>query len=547
MQTRFEKILQNLEKNSIKSTPEILQRAFNFLQSQEPTMSEQEKQELILKPLDVAHNYSLQAITPELVAVFMLAPISRKNQQIEQEINKLFDKKFTQILKAYNLAETNLKTKIDDRCSFAHTLNTTLQIDPLNLGYEVICASLLKHVPEFSNITIDEIKNEFGDDIAEIIINVNKLKSLRSLPHKANTIDLQQMFLSLSKDIRVILIKMCSLIDMLINLHEIKESHRTRIATEAMHIYAPIADILGIWRIKWQLEDYSFKHLNPTEYDKISQRFNVDEKKNREKYIEKTKQVIFKKAQEQGIECQLDGRFKHFYSIYKKMNNYQKDFNEVYDVFALRVIVNNIEDCYRMLGLIHQTWKPKSERIKDYIAAPKKNSYQSLHTTVYGINGRMTEFQIRTKEMDDSAKFGVASHWLYKHNNPKLPKWVNHFLSYASQNPLEQINSEFLFDQIFVYTPKRDIISLPKGSNAIDFAYHIHTDLGHKFNGVKINGQLANEWQKLKNEDVVEIITNPKQSLPKAEWLKMVKSPLAIKVIKTALNQDDEPKRPALM
>ena len=337
---------------------------------------------------------------------------------------------------------------------------------------------------------------------------------------------------------------MCSLIDLLKNIDQIKEKHRIRTATEAMYIYAPIADILGLWRLKWQLEDYAFKFLQPEDFKNIDQKFNVDEKKNREKYIDKTVHLLQKVAENNHIECQINGRFKHFYGIYQKMIEKQKNFNEIYDVFALRVLVKTTDDCYKMLKLIHSIWNPVPDRIKDYISAPKKNNYRSLHTTAYGLNRRPTEFQIRTPEIDHEARFGQSSHWFYKNNRQSLPEWALKIIhlnrSKNQDKDWVQINTEILFDKVFAFTPKGDMISLPKGATIIDFAYHIHSQVGHSCCGAKVNGQPVDLAYPLNNEDVVEIITDPKQFAPRLDWLNFATTSIAKKKITQAL--DPEPK-----
>jgi GTP pyrophosphokinase len=330
---------------------------------------------------------------------------------------------------------------------------------------------------------------------------------------------------------------MCSNIDKLerVQEKEFQSDEIKNLAAESLEILAPIADLLGMWRLRWKLEDYSFKILYPNEYNKISRRFNIDEKKNRDKYIQKTIHIVQKAAEEKNINCTISGRFKHYYSIYQKMKFKKKSFNEILDVFALRVIVDSVDDCYRMLGIIHRLWAPKHRRIKDYIGAPKNNNYRTLHTTVFGVNGKLTEFQIRTKEMDQEAKFGIAAHYSYKNKVSKNPDWIKELLlkqqQYTDEEFLNNFSSDLLTKRIFVYSPKGDVISLPEESTPIDFAYQIHTELGNKCSGAIVNDLPVALNHKLVTNDIVEIITDRQQIGPSSDWLNFVKTKTAKKQI----------------
>ena len=258
-----------------------------------------------------------------------------------------------QMLHACQLAHEHLNRHIHKRDVLKHTINTTLLVAELKLGHKTICASFLKHVPECSPIALDDIHAEFGKEVHDIIVNIQKLKNISTPPRQKDLKTVRHMFLAVSKELRAIILKMCSLIDWLKNLDDLPPEEQKKRAVEAMEIYAPIADMLGMWGLKWQLEDYAFKILVPQEYQKIEKRFHIDEKKNRDKYIERTRRILLKEAKKAGIDCEISGRLKHFYSIYQKMQNKRKAFNEIYDVFALTVVVDTIDDCYRMLGIIH--------------------------------------------------------------------------------------------------------------------------------------------------------------------------------------------------
>ena len=406
-----------------------------------------------------------------------------------------------------------------------------------------MCAAMLHELPLESDVTVKEIEKEFGSEIANLIDYFQQIISIQPAHNAKYINNLRQMVIVMARDIRAIIIKMCSNIDRMRsgivkskNDQELKE-----IATESLEILAPIADMLGIWRIRWQLEDYAFKILKPTEYEKIGKRFNVDERKNREKYIQKTKNLLEKKAYEAGVKCSISGRFKHFYSIYKKMKYKNRSFNEILDVFALRIIVEKPSDCYLVLGIIHNLWKPKNRRIKDYIAAPKSNNYQSLHTTVFGLNGKLTEFQIRTNEMDKKAKFGVASHWSYKNKHNKNPEWlqeilVKHKELTSDEEFYSSFSTEFLSNKIFVFTPKGDIIALNKQATPVDFAYHIHSEVGHKCKAALVNEIAVPLDYQLSTNDIVQVITDRNQKGPDQRWLEFVQSNAAKKQITDYVN-----------
>ena len=544
MDRKIKKIIENIQRNhgSVESS-KVAEKAIAFLLNKTSSWKQEEKTAIVEESLKQAYNHSLKPVTPQIIAVIILSALSIKRPELLPHIEKAFTKKLVKILRAYNLVVTTPMKNIHDRNMTEHTMNTTLLLSELMPDHLALTASLLKHLPEYGDVTIKQIKADFGEDVVEIINNVNRLRDVRSVSNKQSNEDIQQMLLAMSKDTRVIIIKICSLIDLLINIDQIHEKHKTRLATEAMNIYAPIADILGVWRLKWQLEDHAFRYLNPADYKKIEKKFTVDEKKNRKKYIEKTKNILTARAKAKNINCSMDGRFKHFYSIHHKMQEKQKGFNDLNDVFALRIIVDTEDDCYRMLGIIHSIWKSKSKRIKDYISNPKGNNYRSLHTTVYGLNDRLTEFQIRTWDMHDEARFGMASHWYYKNEPEKTPQWIKTVLQMGKQKtnntvPWQTVNSKVLIDKIFVYTPNKDIIPLPAGATPIDFAYHIHSDVGNKCKHVKVNGELATMHQELKNEDVVEIITDQEQR-PSEEWIQYAKTVQAQKAIKAYLDKED--------
>jgi GTP pyrophosphokinase len=524
MDRKLRKIIDNLHHHHGEAVDTVIvEKAFNFLEMQAANLQTETRDLAIHTGLDLAGNHSLKPVALDIIILVLLSELIRLRPEVVQLIKEAVSPEIYLLSKAYDLFIRADLGNIHNRSLKEHTLATIIILAEIKPDTASLCAALLREGVDQGKIDRQLVATEFGTEIMHLIDSTNKLKSFSTIEEPNNQDDVKQTFFTMSQDHRVIVLKICSLIDWLNHLDDINEKHRTRLATEAMEIYAPIADILGVWRLKWQLEDAAFKYLQPTEFEKIEKRFNIDEKQNREKYIEKTKRMVMKLAKEKGINCTIDGRFKHFYSIYQKMHEKNKKFNDLNDVFALRVIVDNVDDCYRMLGLIHSLWRPKAKRIKDYIASPKSNNYRSLHTTVLGLNNRLTEFQIRTTAMHDEARFGIAAHWAYKNKQHLMPDWVRSMLHLKNKDEQvdqswKNITTEILADKIFVYTPKGDIIPLPANSTPIDFAYHIHTEVGHHCCAAKVNNVTVPLSTTLKNEDRVEIVTDPNQTGPYHEW-----------------------------
>jgi len=342
------------------------------------------------------------------------------------------------------------------------------------------------------------------------------------------------MFLAMARDVRVILIKFADRLHNLRTLDALPPEKRLRIARETLEIYAPIAGLLGIWRLKWQLEDLCFKYLYPEEFKKIEYKYEVEKKVEQNQYIKTIKNILEKKLKNEKIDLKIEGRFKHLYSIFQKMQSKDRKFNEIYDVFALRVIVTSVSDCYKILGIIHSLWKPKIKRFKDYISVPKPNGYRSLHTTVFGPEGKATEFQIRTEEMHEEALYGIAAHWHYKtasdkEKNTKNPDWIKEILNIQRETEdtnefIKKIKFDIFKDYIFVFSPAGDVFELPEKSTPIDFAYIVHTDIGNKTVGALVNDKITTLDHALKNGDLVEIIIEKNRKGPNKDWLKFVKT-----------------------
>jgi len=430
-----------------------------------------------------------------------------------------------------------------------HTLHTAFLLAQIKADTETVIAGLLHDVPEDTEKTLEDVKDNFGSEVAFLVEGITKLSKIKYRGVDRYNESLRKMFLAMAQDLRVILIKFADRLHNIRTLDALPEKKRQRIAKETLEIYAPIAGLLGIWRFKWQLEDLCFKHLYPEEFKKLEYKYEVEKKVERNKYIQNIKNILGSQLKKDGIDFEILGRFKHLYSIYKKMQIKNRRFDEIYDVFALRVIVPDIASCYNTLGIIHALWKPKSSRFKDYIAVPKPNGYRSLHTTVFGPDGKATEFQIRTTEMNDEAFYGIAAHWYYKEKGgsqaikENQPKWVADILNFqkeaASSNEfIQKIKFDVFQKRKFVFSPKGDVFDLPEGSTPIDFAYAVHTEVGNHATAALVNNNMAALNQALKNGDMVEIITDKKRKVPGSDWLKFVKTTRAKDKIKQALKEN---------
>lgn len=415
-----------------------------------------------------------------------------------------------------------------------HSLHTAFVLAQIKADVNTVIAGILHDIPEDTEYTLDDVKKNFGEEIAGLVEGITKLSKLKYRGIERYRESLRKMFLAMAKDLRVILIKFSDRLHNLRTLNGLPEEKRQRIARETLEIYAPIAGLLGIYRLKWQMEDICFKHLYPEEYKKLEYKYEVEKKLERNQYIQKIKNTLGQKLELAGIEYKIEGRFKHLYSIYQKMQKKDRKFDEIHDVFALRVLVPTIADCYKTLGIIHSLWKPKSSRFKDYIAVPKPNGYRSLHTTVFALEGKATEFQIRTEEMNEGALYGIAAHWYYKNKSEagealRQPKWIKEILKIQrdaenTQDFIKQIKFDLFRDRIFVFSPKGDVFDLPEGATPIDFAYTVHTDIGNQAVSALVNDKMTTLDHELKNGDLIEIIIDKKRKGPSKDWLKFVKT-----------------------
>ena len=419
----------------------------------------------------------------------------------------------------------------------------------MRLDTETLCAALLHDTVEDTSASLEEVKEAFGEEIAGLVDGVTKLTGLTFQSRdEAQAENYRKMMVAMATDIRVILIKLADRLHNMRTIGAMAKQKQIEKARETIDIYAPIAHRLGIHAIKWELEDLSFQALHPRKYNEIKG-LVAQQRAERESYVSEAGSYLHKELQELAIDAEISGRAKHFYSIYSKMTKKGREFNEIYDLTAMRVIVGSVKDCYGAVGVIHSLWKPLPGRFKDFVAMPKANMYQSLHTTVIGPEGRPLEIQIRTREMHDLAEFGVAAHWMYKEVAPgsraraaatetdgKL-KWLRSLLDWQQDEAdprefMETLKVDLFEDEVFVFTPKGEVKSLAAGATPLDFAYEIHTDVGHRCVGAKVNGKIVPLSYQLRSGDIVEVLTSKRDRGPSRDWLALVKTTRARNKIK---------------
>ena len=438
--------------------------------------------------------------------------------------------------KAYQLAlDAHAGQRRESGDSFiVHPLGVARILANLGLDLITIVAALLHDVVEDTAVTLETIRREFGDEVATLVDGVTKLSRLDFTSKEEQQAEtLRKMFIAMAKDIRVVLIKLADRTHNLRTLRYLNTSKQQEIARETLEIYAPLAHRLGIYKIKWELEDLAFRYLQPDDYYRLAEKL-AKKRQERENFINRIIGVLKEQLKAVNIKAEIQGRPKHLYSIYQKMVEQEKELNEIYDLTAIRVIVDTVKDCYGALGIVHTLWKPIPGRFKDYIAMPKPNMYQSLHTTVVGAENELVEIQIRTWEMHRTAEYGIAAHWRYKEKikdsqefDEKLA-WLRQLMEWQhdyrdARDFIESLKVDLFTDEVFVFTPRGDVIDLPAGSITLDFAYKIHTAVGHSCTGAKVNGRIVPLDYVLKMGDLVEIITS-KHGAPSRDWLKMVKT-----------------------
>ncbi|MGI6485816.1 MAG: RelA/SpoT family protein [Tepidanaerobacteraceae bacterium] len=441
------------------------------------------------------------------------------------------------IKKAYNFAKYahSGQHRFSGELYIFHPLEVAKILADLELDIVTIAAGLLHDVVEDTEFGIDDIKNNFGTEIALLVDGVTKLGKLEyRTKEEQQAENLRKMFLAMAKDIRIILIKLADRLHNMRTLKYLPQGKQREKAIETLEIFSPLAHRLGISKIKWELEDLAFRHLETEHYYDLVEKV-AKKRQEREEHINVMISILKEKLTQAGIKAEIQGRPKHFYSISKKMKEDNKTFEQIFDLTAVRVIVETVRDCYAALGVIHTLWKPIPGRFKDYIAMPKPNMYQSLHTTVIDSLGEPLEIQIRTFEMHKTAEYGIAAHWRYKEGNKgdaefdKKLSWLREILDWQrdlkdSKDFMESLKIDLFTDEVYVFTPKGDVINLPTGSCPIDFAYRIHTDIGNRCIGAKVNGKMVTLDYKLVNGDIIEIITSSHAGGPSRDWLNIVKS-----------------------
>lgn len=466
---------------------------------------------------------------------------------IEGEISK---KEEDLIIQAYNFAEKahEGQKRLSGEPYFLHSIEVAKILVKLRMDPKGIAAGLLHDVLEDTKIVEEELKKEFCEEIVFLVKGVTKLGTLKYRGHERHVESLRKFFVAMANDLRVVIIKFADRLHNLRTLEHVREDKRKRIALESIEVYAPLANRLGMGKLKGDIEDAAFPFVYPKEYAQIEE--IVKEKKDLyEKNLAIVKTELEKELKKNKVKTiEISYRMKHKYSLWKKLQKREMDIEKVYDIIALRVVVDTVEECYRVLGIIHAIWNPLPGRIKDYIAVPKPNGYRSLHTTIFTGHGGIAEIQIRTQEMHAEAAYGIAAHFAYKEkggkkiNDPNDKfKWITELkeLHYVPGNPknfIEHLKTDFFNDRIFVFTPKGDVIDLPENSCPLDFAYSVHSDIGEHTFGSIVNNKMVPIFSKLRNGDIVEIITK-KDSHPSNKWLDHVKTSVAKKHIKSYMEK----------
>lgn len=469
-------------------------------------------------------------------------------QILKNEVLRLHpDEDLSLLTKAYEyarLAHQGQKRKTGEDYIY-HSLATAFNLAELKMDMTTIAAGLLHDVPEDTDRTLDDVRKEFGDEICTLVSGITKLGTLKYRGMERYAENLRKMFIAMANDLRTIIIKLSDRLDNVQTLHVHRPDKAQRIAQETLEIYAPIANRLGMFELKSKLEDYSFPYVYPEEYKWVSA-IVKDRLKNEKKYIDKVQKIAYRELIKNNVPViEIQGRVKHMYSLYKKLLTRGRDITRIYDLIALRIIVPTVADCYQALGVLHTRWTPLKGRVKDYIAQPKPNGYQSLHTSVFTEFGKVVEFQIRDEVMHEIAEYGIAAHAKYKEATTELYsrkslRWIDELINWQKEikdnmTYLKEIKNDIFNDRIFVFTPQGDVIDLPEESTAIDFAYHIHSEVGAHMTGVLINQQMASLDRPLKSGDVVEVIQDKNRKSPNPDWLKLAKTNKAKERIRNQL------------
>jgi guanosine-3',5'-bis(diphosphate) 3'-pyrophosphohydrolase len=451
--------------------------------------------------------------------------------------------KLTLVEKAYIFAleAHGNQLRLSGEPFITHPLETAMIVADLQLDETSLAAALLHDVPEDCGIPFPELEKRFGAEVTRLVEGVTRLDKISAqvqasglkkiAESEAQVESLRKMFVAMAADIRVVIIKLADRLHNMRTLKALQPERQLKIAQETMDIYAPLAHRLGIYQLRWELEDLAFRYLQPDKYKEIA-RLVAARRATRERYIEKVSQILREELDKAGIKAEVTGRPKSLYSVFRKMQRYAamgKEFSDIYDLLALRVLVDSVQDCYSVLGIVHSLWHPLPDQFDDFIANPKENMYQALHSTVMCVGARPLEVQIRTYRMHRIAEYGVAAHWKYKEGAKKdigfeeKITWLRQLMEWQRELSgsafIESIKTDIFQDQVFAYTPKGDIKELPRGATPLDFAYRIHTDLGHRCIGAKVNGRLVSLDYQLRNGDTVEIMTTKSERGPSLDWL----------------------------
>ncbi|MFA5840394.1 MAG: bifunctional (p)ppGpp synthetase/guanosine-3',5'-bis(diphosphate) 3'-pyrophosphohydrolase [Candidatus Margulisiibacteriota bacterium] len=474
-----------------------------------------------------------------------------------------FDELVKKVNKYNPQADFDLLKKAFDFASIAHAQHKRLSGDPYiihplavadilaNLEQDVVTlsAALLHDVIEDAEVTPEALSIEFGDEVTRLVEGVTKLSQFTFVSREVRQAEnFRKMFVAMGQDFRIIVIKLADRLHNMRTIKHISPAKQIETSIETRDIFAPLAHRIGVWKIKWEMEDLSFDVIEPGKYQEIKNKVATS-RQEREEYIAGFIEQVESALQKVGLKIEINGRPKHFYSIYRKMVDQNLEFDEIYDLTAVRIIVDSVKDCYAVLGIIHSVWKPIPGRFRDYIAMPKSNGYQSLHTTVIGQRGRPVEVQIRTKEMHKTAEYGIAAHWRYKEGatdkglDQKM-SWFREMLEWQkelkdAQDFMESLKLGLIVDEIFVFTPKGDVFDLPVGAGPIDFAYRVHTEIGHRMVGAKVNGKIVPLDHSLQNGDIIEVLVGKKDD-PSRDWMRLCRTASARVKIRNWLKKHGE-------
>ena len=470
------------------------------------------------------------------------APLLEALLQKIERYNPAFDRELVTNAFAVAASQHQSQLRASGEAYIYHPVGTADICADLRLDSATIVAALLHDVVEDTGMSIETVRDRFGDEVALLVDGVTKLSqmSFRTVEEEQAE-NIRKMIVAMAKDIRVILIKLADRLHNMRTLGYLGKQKQIEKARETLEVYAPLAHRLGIESVRWELEDLAFATLHPRKYAEV-QRMVAQRRADREGDMEEVRAILNRELLAVNIDAEISGRAKHFYSIYDKMVSKGKEFNEIFDLTALRVLVDSVKDCYAALGVVHSIWKPLPGRFKDYVAMPKFNMYQSLHTTVIGPKGKPLEIQIRTYDMHETAEFGIAAHWIYKEKGGRGAQkqsgqieklqWLRQIMDWQSETKdagefMESLRIDLFHDEVYVFTPKGEVKSLPAGSTPVDFAYAIHTDVGHRCIGAKVDGRIVPLTYRLQSGDIVEILTSKTPQGPSRDWLQFVESSAA--------------------